>query len=268
MRWNIKGEWWMACVVRAVLMAAVMLLTGTATVVADGQKIRIGTEGTYRPFSYYDATGKLTGFEVELVEAICAKIKADCEWFTMDFDGMIPALQEKKIDAIASGLRITDKRRKVIDFADKYYTSYAQFVTCSHKDQTDTSLEAFKGKIIGTQSGTSNADFLTAVYARDADVRFYKSMDEVYLDLKAGRLDVALSSSFVGYDFLHSDRGKDCVFMGEKMSDPKYFGYGVGLGIRKGEDALRNSLNEGITAVNADGTFDKINAKYWPFSIK
>lgn len=254
--------------IRVLLIAAALCLTGSAAAVADGQKIRIGTEGTYRPFSYYDAAGKLTGFEIELVDAICAEIKADCEWVVMEFDGMMPALQEKKIDAIASGLRITDKRRKVIDFADKYYTPYAQFVTCSHKEQTDTSPAALKGMHIGTQSGTSNADFLTAVYAKDADVRFYKSMDEVYLDLQSGRLDAALSSSFVGYDFLHSDKGKDCAFMGAGMSDPKYFGYGTGLGIRKGEDELRNRFNEGIKAVNADGTFDKINAKYWPFSIK
>src|SRR5436190_5572931 len=161
----------MVRVVRAVLMAAVMLLAGAATAVAEGQKIRIATEGTYRPLSYYDASGKLVGFEVELVEAICAKVKADCEWVIMEYDGMMPALQEKKVDAIASGLRITDKRKKVIDFADKYYTTYAQFVTCSHKDQTSTSPEAFKGMTIGTQSGSTNADFLTALYTKDADVR-------------------------------------------------------------------------------------------------
>jgi lysine-arginine-ornithine-binding protein len=257
----------MTHVFRAVLLAVITLLAGTAFA-AEGQKIRIGTEGTYRPFSYYDAAGKLTGFEVELVEAICAKIKADCEWVTMDLDSMVPALQEKKIDGIASGMRITEKRKKVVDFADKYFSPYAQFVTCSHKEQADTSPAAFKGMVIGTQGGTSNSDFLTGVYATDADVRLYKSMDEVYLDLQAGRLDAALSSAFVGYDFLHSEKGKGCAFIGGKMTDPKYFGNGVGIGIRKGDDALRNLLNEGIKAVNADGTFDKINAKYWPFSIR
>src|SRR5262249_7326274 len=97
---SLKGEkGYMTHVIRAVLLAVVMVLAGTAFA-AEGQKIRIGTEGTYRPFSYFDASGKLTGFEVELVDAICAKIKADCEWVTMDLDGMVPALQEKKIDGI------------------------------------------------------------------------------------------------------------------------------------------------------------------------
>src|SRR5262249_752937 len=159
--------------------------------------------------------------------------------------------QEKKIDGIASGMRITEKRKKVVDFADKYFSPYSQFVTCSHKDQADTGPAALKGMVIGTQGGTSNADFLTSVYATDADIRVYNVMEEVYLDLQAGRLDAALSSAFVGYDFLHSDKGKGCAFIGGKMTDPKYFGDGVGIGIRKGDDALRNLLNEGIKAVNA-----------------
>jgi lysine-arginine-ornithine-binding protein len=243
-----------------------MLLTGAA--LAQGQKIRIATEGTYRPFSFYDASGKLTGFEVELVEAICARVKADCEWVIMDFNGLVPALQEKKIDGIASGLRITDKRKKVIDFADKYYASVARFVTCSHKAQTDTSPAGLKGMVIGTQSGTPNADLLNAVYAPGAEIRLYKSMDEVYLDLQAGRLDAALSNTFIAYDFLHSDRGKGCDFIGEKIADPKYFGDGVSIAIRKGDDTLRDLFNDGIKAIVADGTYDKINAKYWPFSVR
>lgn len=255
-------------VIRAVLAGIMVAAATGGAALADGQKIRIATEGTYRPFSFYDANGKLTGFEVELVQAICAAVKADCEFVTMEFDGFVPALQEKKVDGLASGVRITEKRKKVIDFADKYYTPSAQFVTCRHKDMTDTSPAAFKGMTIGTQSGSTNSDYLNALYAKDSDVRLYKSMDEVYMDLQAGRLDAALSSSFVGYDFLQSEKGKDCAYLGEKMSDPKFFGEGVAIGIRKGDEELRALLNKGIKAIREDGTYDKINAKYWPFSVK
>lgn len=251
-----------------VITAIFLLVLGATGVMAAEQKIRVGTEGTYRPFSYYDASGKLVGFEVELVQAICEKIKADCEFVIMQFDGLTPALQEGKIDAIASGMRITEKRKKILDFTDKYYTPAARFVTCTHKDQTDLSPEALKDWTIGTQSATSNADYLAANFEGKADIRLYKSMDEVYLDLASGRLDAALSSSFVGYDFVHSEKGKDCVFLGEILNDPKFFGAGVGMGLRKGDDKLRLMLNDGITAVNADGTFDAINARYWPFSVK
>ncbi len=235
---------------------------------AEQLKLRIGTEGTYKPMSYFDSAGKLTGFEVELVTAICAKINAQCDFVTMAYDGMVPALQENKIDAIASGMRITEKRKKILDFADKYYTPYAQFVTCSHLDQMETTPEAMKGLVIGTQAGSSNADYLNGLYAESATVRLYKTMDEAYLDLAAGRLDATLSSAFVGYDFLHSDSGKKCSFIGEKKTDPKYFGDGTGMGLRKGDDATRLKLNEGIKAVMEDGTYEKLNAKYWPFSVK
>lgn len=249
-----------------IVFLALIALTGGAQ--AETRKIRIGTEGTYRPFSYFDAEGKLTGFEVELDRAICAAVKADCEFVTMEFDGLIPALQEKKIDAVASGLRITEKRKKAIDFTDKYYTPYARFVSCAHRDQADLAPAAVKGWIIGTQSGSTNADYLQADYGGMAEIRLYKSMDDVYQDLIAGRLDAALSSSFVGYDFLRSENGKDCDFIGEKLTDPKVFGHGTGMGLRKGDDELRQLLNEGIKAVYGDGTFDAINARYWPFSVK
>lgn len=249
------------------IMAAVVSF-GSHRAEADQLKLRIATEGTYRPMSYFDSAGNLTGFEIELVNAICAKISAECELIIMDFDGMIPALQEKKIDGIASGLRVTEKRKKIMDFADKYYTPYAQFVTCSHLDQKDTSPEAMKGFVIGTQSGSSNADFLNGRYAGTATVRLYKTMDEAYLDLAAGRLDAVISNAFIGYDFVHSEKGKKCELIGDKELDPKYFGDGTAIGLRKGDDATRLKLNEGIKAVMTDGTYEKINAKYWPFSVK
>lgn len=252
----------------AAIMATIFLTLSSMLVNAEPLKLRIGTEGTYKPMSYFDSAGQLTGFEVELVTAICAKIGAECEFITMDFDGMVPALQEKKIDGIASGMRITEKRKKILDFADKYYTPYARFVTCRHVGQEDTSPEAMKAYTLGTQVSSSNADFLNGEYVGGATIRLYKTMDEVYLDLTAGRLDVAMSNAFVGYDFLQSESGKSCAFIGGRQEDPKYFGDGTGIALRKGEDALRLKLNEGIKEIIADGTYEKINAKYWPFSVR
>ena len=258
----------MRFLILAVAIVTAVVSFGSHRAEADQLKLRIATEGTYRPMSYFDSAGNLTGFEVDLVNAICAKISAECELITMDFDGMVPALQEKKIDGIASGLRVTEKRKKIMDFADKYYTPYAQFVTCSHIGQKDTSPEAMKGLIIGTQASSSNADFLNGRYAGTATVRLYKTMDEAYLDLATGRLDAVMSNAFIGYDFVHSEKGKKCAFIGDKQVDPKFFGDGTAIGVRKGDDATRLKLNEGITAIMADGTYEKINAKYWPFSVK
>ena len=258
----------MRFLILAVAIMTAVVSFGSHRAEADQLKLRIATEGTYRPMSYFDSAGNLTGFEIDLVNAICAKIGAECEFITMDIDGMIPALQEKKVDGIASGFRVTEKRKKIIDFADKYYTPYAQFVTCSHINQKDTSPEAMKGLVIGTQASSSNADFLNGRFTGTATVRLYKTMDEAYLDLAAGRLDAVMSNAFIGYDFVHSEKGEKCAFIGDKVVDPKLFGDGTAIGVRKGDDATRLKLNEGIKAIMADGTYEKINAKYWPFSVK
>jgi polar amino acid transport system substrate-binding protein len=249
-------------------IAAGMLFSALSPATGEPLKLRIGTEGTYKPMSFYDAAGNLTGFEVDLVNAICAKIKAECEFVVMDFDGMVPALQEKKIDAIAAGMRVTEKRKKIVAFADKYYTPYSRFVTCSRANQNDVGPSGMKGLVIGTQSGSTNADYLNAEYAQLATIRLYKTMDEVYLDLSSKRLDFALSNAFVGYDFLQSDNGKNCTFVGEQIVNSKYFGDGTALALRKGDEEIRNALNAGIKAIMDDGTYAAINAKYWPFSVR
>jgi lysine-arginine-ornithine-binding protein len=250
------------------VITALMLSLAVTSAVGEPLKLRIGTEGTYKPMSFFDAAGNLTGFEVELVTAICTKISAQCEFVILDFDGIVPALQEKKIDAIAAGMRVTAKRKKILDFADKYYTPYSRFVTCSRHEQKDIDPGSMNDLVIGTQSGSTNADFLNAEYADTGTIRLYKTMDEVYLDLSSRRLDFALSNMFVGYDFLQSEKGKNCIFIGEQIVDPKYFGDGTAIGLRKGDDSIRNALNEGIKAIIEDGTYDKINAKYWPFSVR
>jgi ABC-type amino acid transport substrate-binding protein len=236
---------------------------------AEALKLKIATEGTYKPMSYRDAAGNLTGFEVDLVRAICGKIGATCEFVTMEYDTMVPALEEGNVDAAASGMRITEKRKKVVDFADKYYTPAARFTTCRDDlDGAENSAEKLAGHSIGTQSGTSNADYLKAKYEPASPVKLYKAMDDMYLDLASKRLDYGLSNAFVGYDFLKSERGKGCKWVGEPIADPTFFGDGVGMAVKKGNDAVREKLNEGIAAVIADGTYDKLNARYWPFSVR
>lgn len=254
------------------LAAAVAVMLGAATAGpagAEALKLKIATEGAYKPMSYQDAAGNLTGFEVELVRAVCGKIGAECTFVTMDFDAMVPALQEGKVDAAASGMRITEKRKKVVDFANKYYTPAARFTTCRDDlGGAGNAPEKLAGKAIGTQSGSSNADYLKAKYEQTSEVKLYKAMDDMYLDLASKRLDYGLSNAFVGYDFLNSERGKGCKWVGEPITDHAFFGDGVGMALKKGNDALRQKLNEGIAAVMADGTYETLNARYWPFSVR
>jgi ABC-type amino acid transport substrate-binding protein len=109
-------------------------------------------------------------------------------------------------------------------------------------------------------------DFLEATY-KDADVRLYKTMDDAYQDASAGRIDLVLAGEAVAYDFMQKPAGKNCRYVGERLPDGKFFGAGCGIAVRKTDPDLRDKLNAALKEILADGTYQKINAKYFPFSI-
>ena len=235
--------------VTAALLACAtgMLLSASAGLAAE---IKIATEGTYKPFSYFTSGGELTGFDVELTLAICKAAGLDCVMVTMDNDAVLPALKDKK----------------VVAFTDRIRSSGKQFVSCTPGKFTDISPDALKGHVIGTQAGTTNADFFQAKYA-GSDIRLYKSMDEAFQDLSAGRLELALSQIAVGYDFTVSPAGAGCKFVGPRMEDPKYFGEGVAIALRPADVELKAAFDAGLRKVLADGTYKAINDRYFPFSL-
>ncbi len=250
----------------AAIAAAVALATGAASA-KDWTKVRIGTEGAYPPFNFYDSNNQLQGFDVEIAQALCDKMEVECELVAQDWDGIIPALLANKYDAIIASMSITEERMKVVDFTDKYYGSSANFVARKDSGITDISPEALKGKSLGAQSATIHANYLEGEYP-GFDIKLYGTQDEANLDLANGRLDAVLADSFVLYDWLEStDEGKCCQFVGEKLTDEEYFGIGAGIAVRKDDPELKEMLNKALAEIIADGTYAKINDKYFPFSI-
>ncbi|NMM45948.1 ABC transporter substrate-binding protein [Rhodospirillaceae bacterium KN72] len=246
----------------AVLAGALAIGIGTA----QAADLRIGVEGAYPPFSEKTASGELIGFDIDIANALCEKMGVTCELVEQDWDGIIPALQAKKYDAIVASMSITEDRKKVVDFTKKYYNTPAKFAA---KDGmfSDDSPAAMAGKRIGVQRGTIHDDFLTSVY-KDSEIVRYATQDEVYLDITAGRIDAMLADSLaIDEGFLKTDAGKGYSFFGADHSEVEYFGEGAGIAIRKGEDELREKLNDAIDAIRADGTYDKIQAKYFDFDI-
>lgn len=239
-------------------VAALGLLSQPATA-AD--KIRIGTEGAYPPFNFVDEKGELQGFDVDIAKALCERIGAECTFVKQDWDGIIPALLGKKFDAIVASMSITEERMQAVDFTDRYWTNKLQFI--GKKGMTfDASAAGLKGKSVGAQRATISGDWLEK-NRPDADLKLYDTQENAYLDLASGRLEGILADALVNYDWLQSDAGKDFEFKG----DPVFDGDLIGIAVRKGEDDLREKLNKAITDIVADGTYAKINAKYFPFSI-
>ena len=253
--------------VLALAFAVTCLLGSTPSSPAgDWSKIRIGTEGSYAPFNYIDSAGQLRGLDIDIVRALCAKMAATCEFITMQQEALILALQENRVDAVATSLSITEKRKKIMDFTDKYYTNYRRFISCAGRLVENTSPEGLKGHTVGTQGGTASDDYLEAFY-KNADLRLYKSMDEAYQDLAAGRLDAVLVSEAASYAFMQTEAGKNCKFVGERVANEKLFGSGVGIALRKTDTDLRDKLNAALKQILADGTYEAITKKYFPFPI-
>ncbi len=225
--------------------------------------LRVAIDSTYEPFTFKTANGQPTGFDVDIANALCEQIKRKCVFVEQVWDGMIPGLNAKKYDVIISSMSITDDRMKEVDFTDKYYNTPSRIVLKKIVKYTDPA--SIKGKKIGVLEGsTQEAYAIGKLKPAGAIVKSYLSSYEVYLEMKSGRLDgtVADYLEAVG-EFLSKPEGDNFTLAGPNLNEPKYFGYGAGIALRKGEDALKGELNAAIQAIRKNGVYKTLNDKYF-----
>lgn len=234
---------------------------------AEGPTLRLATEGAYPPFNYYTADGQLAGFDIEIGKALCERMQAKCSLVAQDWDGIIPALLGRKYDVIIASMFITEERRQKVAFSDPYQKSAMTFVVAKDSELSDFSPAAMAGKTIGAQGATTQADYLMAMFP-DSDVRLYPTQDAVNLDLVSGRLDAQVGDMIPMLDWTQkSADGSCCRMAGAPISDPKYVGEGVGMALRKEDEALRQQLNEALASIIADGTYQAINDKFFSVNL-
>jgi arginine/ornithine transport system substrate-binding protein len=252
---------------RRLLLALVLTTAASAPAfAADWSKLRIGVEGAYPPFSEVGPDGKLKGFDIDIAYALCTQMKAQCTLVQQDFDGMIPALQARKFDAIIASMSITPERQQAVNFSDKYYSTPARLVAKTGS-KLQVTPEGLKGKKIGVQRSTIHDRYATDLF-KGAEIVRYTKQDEVFLDLAAGRVDATLVDSVAAdVGFLKTPAGKGFGFIGPTYTDVKYFGIGAGVAIRKSDTDLQAKFNEALKAIRANGTYKKIEAKYFDFDV-
>ena len=252
---------------RQLVIAFCLAVAGAAQAQApDWKKLRIGVEGAYPPFSEVGTDGKLKGFDIDMAQAFCTEMKAECTLVPQEWDGMIPALQARKFDAIIASMAITEERLKSVNFSAKYYSTPARMV--GHPNALrDVSPAGMKGKKIGVQRSTIHDRYLSALY-KDSEIVRYGKQDEVYLDLAAGRIDATLCDSVAAdLGFLKKPAGKGYGFVGPAFDDPAWFGTGSGIAMRKADLALLAKFNAAIAATRANGVYKKIQDKYFDFDV-
>ncbi|WP_201577477.1 transporter substrate-binding domain-containing protein [Psychrobacter okhotskensis] len=251
----------------APLSAAMLMLAGcnNSSAPADSAEtdaatdtplnIKIATESSYKPFSYTDADGKLIGYEIELVDALCAQMKAECEVISQDWDGLIPGLNAQKFDAAIAGMSITPERKEVVEFSDPYFHSGIILIG---KKGDDISVEALKGQPVASQRSTVASQYLQDEHA-DADVKLYDTQDNAYLDLTSGRVRAMMSDKVTGIDWLKTEAGKDYEVKGQEISTNDD---AMGIAFRKG-DPLVAKFNAALAELKANGTYDQITGSYF-----
>jgi lysine/arginine/ornithine transport system substrate-binding protein len=234
----------------------------------DWSTIRFGVDASYPPFESKDASGKVVGFDVDLGNEICARLKAKCVWVENDFDGMIPALKAKKFDGVLSSMSMTPARQEQIAFSSKLFNTPTRLVAKKGSGLMPTA-ESLKGKSIGVEQGTIQETYAKTYWApKGVKVVPYQNQDQVYADLIAGRLDGALQDAVQAeIGFLKTPRGASFDFAGKDLDDPKTLGEGAGIGLRKEDTDLKAKIDAAIAAMRKDGTYDKIAKKYFDFDV-
>ena len=251
---------------RLAAAAAFAAFATTAAPIAVAADLNICVEGAYPPFSEMNSSGEIVGFDIDIANALCDKIGKSCEMVQSEWDGIIPALIERKCDAIIASMSITEERMQIIDFSTKYYNSPGRFIAKEGAGLTDTA-EGLAGKVVGLQRGTTFNDFMDGEMP-DGELKLCGTQDEVYLDLTAGRVDAIFADSIAMSDgFLKTDAGKGYAFFGRDYSEVKYFGDGAGIGVRQGEEDLRDAFSAAIQAIRDSGEYKAINDKYFAVDI-
>jgi octopine/nopaline transport system substrate-binding protein len=281
------GSRFMTSVVLGVSLAAALAFAPTAFA-KDWKTVVIGMEGAYEPWNLTDPSGKIVGFEPDLIMDVCKRAGLECKIIAQDWDGMIPGLKAGKFDVIMDGMSITDERKKEIDFSKPYAVSPGAFLAPKDsplakatgagtlidldKDAAagDAAIKgvqaALKGKTLGVQVSTTHSNFASEHLKGVADIKEYKTADDRDLDLKAGRIDASLDDYTVVAATGSKPDAAGLAIVGPKLIGGM-FGAGTGMGIRKADSDLTAKFDTALAAAIADGTVKKLSEQWFKLDI-
>ncbi|APX94145.1 nickel transporter [Halomonas sp. 1513] len=245
------------------------LITGTAQA-RDYDEVRLGVDIPYEPFMYRQADGELTGFEIELGEAVCDYLEINCTWVEQDWDGIIPGLMARNYDAIMSSMAITEERAQRVLFSEPYYTTPSAWITTHEHDIDIDDRDSLDGLTVGVQRATLQDNYVTELYGDVLDIRRYTGVDDVVTDLRAGRLDLTFMDYPIAEAAIEIDtEGSDFQRISDFIKEPEHiFGKGVGVAFRPRDEALAERFNEALAALKEDGTYDEIMQRYFSYDVK
>ena len=214
----------------------------------------VGTDATYPPFESKDAkTGKLIGFDIDLMSAVCEELGVGCEFIVVPFDGIVSGLKNHKYDAIISAFTITPEREKMVDFSQPYYQA-GQSIAVRIDEQEIKSIDDLVGKKVGVQLGTTGE--ILAKKIEGAEIISYDNIGAAFIDMDNHRLDAVINDKPTSQRVI-AVKGKAKI-VGETLTSENY-----GMAVRKGEKRLLDAINKSLEKLQASGKLQKINQKWF-----
>lgn len=231
-------------------------------------ELKFGVDPTYAPFESKAPDGKLVGFEIDLGNEICRRLHTKCVWVETAFDGIIPALQGRKFDAILSAMSVTPKREAQVAFSTMLFNTPSSLLG-PRGSTLEPTVASLKGKNVGVAQGSTQEAYAKAYWApAGVNVISYANQELVYTDLRSGRLDATLTDMISGSNgFLKTPQGQGYAFLGAPVNDPKTLGVGAAIGLRKSDTELRAMIDQAIGEMIKDGTYQKIERRYFDFDV-
>ncbi|MFT0772134.1 ABC transporter substrate-binding protein [Psychrobacter aquimaris] len=232
-----------------------------ATAASTGDVLRIGTEGAYAPFNYTNADGTLGGFDVEIANALCADMQVTCEIVAQDWDGIIPGLKAGKYDAIVAAMSVTPERSQQVSFTDPYFSNALVFLAKKDSSFDPSNNSDIDSHSIAAQRSTISSQWLEDTYPK-ADMKLYDTLSNAFLDLGSNRVDAMISDKLPAIEWLSSNAGSKYALKGDEIDINDNFA----IAVRPG-DPLQAKINQSLANIKANGTYDKINQKYFAVPV-
>jgi polar amino acid transport system substrate-binding protein len=227
--------------------------------------VRFITDEDFPPFSYRDAHGQLTGFNVVLAEAVCADLRLSCEFVIRPWEELMDALEADEGDVILAGLRVSDEALEVLDFTRPYYRTTARFaVRAETLDTADP--RSLAGRPVGVLAGTAHEAFL-AQHFKAAEITAFDDETEAREALRTGGIDALFDDALRHMFWLAAEASRACcAFAGGAYVEPDYFSVPLAMEVRRGDDTLREVLDYGLDRVQMSGDYDAVFRLFFPMS--
>ena len=226
--------------------------------------IRFLTESDFPPFNYLDEDNVLTGFNVDMARAICLELNAACDVQVRPWSELLPALVRGEADAVIASHTASPNALKIVDFTDPYYFTPARFAGKRGGSLSTATPEGLEGKKIAVAKGTAHEAYLRAFF-RDSPIRIYETVELARDALITGDADLLFDDGISLVFWLNGTASKACCeFKGGPFAEPKFFGDGIGIAVKRDDAQLKSLINAALKRLRESGRYEELLLRYFP----